>query len=189
METDDALRVSPLYQISLEHLIYLKEYLTENLKRGWIEPSTAPYAAPVLFAKKPNGGWRFCVDYRRLNSVTKKDRYPLPLINETLTRLSRTKIFTKLDIRQTFNRIRIHPDSEDLTTFRTRYGSYKYKVLPFGLYNGPGTFQRYINEVLYNLLDECYTAYINDILIYLEDPLEYELYVKKVIDRLIEAGL
>ena len=99
METDDTLRVSPLYQMSLEYLIYLKEYLTENLKRGWIELFIVPYVAPILFVKKPNGGWRFYIDYRRLNNIIKKDRYPLPLINETLTRLSRIKIFTKLDIR------------------------------------------------------------------------------------------
>ena len=82
-------------------------------------------------ARKTDGGLRFCVDYRKLNALTKKDRYPLPLIDESLERLSKAKVFTKLDIRQGFHRIRIHPDSEELTTFRTRYGSYKYKVMPY----------------------------------------------------------
>ena len=90
--------------------------------------------------KKPNGSLRFCINYWKLNAITRKDQYPLPLIDETLARLSQAKIFTKLDIRQAFHRIRIDPDSEDLTTFRTRYGSYKCKVLPFGLTNGPATF-------------------------------------------------
>ena len=189
LPADQVLHPSPLYQMSLEHLEFLKEYLTDRLHRGWIVPSVAPFASPVLFAKKPGGGWRFCVDYRKLNNLTRKDHYPIPLIDETLTRLSRAKIFTKLDIRQAFNRIRMDPASEELTTFRTRYGSYKYKVLPFGLCNGPATFQRYINEVLYDLLDECCTAYIDDILIYSEDPLEHATHVKKVMDRLMAANL
>jgi len=86
------------------------------------------------------------VDYRKLNDITKKDRYPLPLVEETLARLARARIYTKLDVRQAFHRIRLKESVEDLTTFRTRYGSYKYRVLPFGLYNGPASFQRYINS-------------------------------------------
>ena len=109
---------------------------------------------------------RFCVDYRKLNAVTRKDRYPLPLLDETLARMSQAKIFTKLDIRQAFYRIRVHPDSEDLTTFRTRYGTYKYKVLPFGLTNGPATWQRYMNDTLFDYLDDFYIAYLDDIMIY-----------------------
>ena len=101
----------PLYSQSSEELKLVKQYLMENLERGWIEPSQAPYSSPVLFVKKPNGGMRSCVDYRKLNAVTKKDRYPLPLIDETLARLGNAKIFTKLDIRQAFHRIRIDADS------------------------------------------------------------------------------
>jgi hypothetical protein len=98
-------------------------------------------------------------------------------------------VFTKLDIRQAFYRIRMKEGLEDLTTFRTRYGSYKYKVLPFGLCNGPASFQRYINDVLMEYLDDFCTAYMDDILIYSEDPLEHELHVKKVLERLRAAGL
>jgi transposase InsO family protein len=188
-EHAEALAPAPLYQMSLDQLKAMKKYLTENLEKGFVVPTNSPYAAPVLMAKKPGGGWRFCVDYRRLNAITKKDRYPLPLIDETLTRLSRAKVYTKLDIRQAFHRIRMHPDSADLTAFRTRYGSYKYKVLPFGLCNGPGTFQRYINNALHDILDEYCTAYIDDILIYSEDPLQHEIHVKEVLERLRKAGL
>ncbi len=104
----------------------MKEYLEEYLKKGFIIPSGAPFSSPVLFAKKPGGGWRFCVDYRKLNAITKKDQYLIPLIEETLARLSKARIFTKLDVRHAFNRIRLKEDIEDLTTFYTRYGSYKY---------------------------------------------------------------
>ena len=83
----------------------------------------------------------------------------------------------------------MHPDSEELTTFRTRYGAYKYKVLPFGLTNGPATYQRYMNDILFDCLDVFYTAYLDDILIYSEDPLEHTAHVKQVLDRLRKAGL
>jgi hypothetical protein len=90
--------------------------------------------------RKHDGALCLCVDYRKLNAITKKDQYPLPLIDKLLEQLSKAKIFTKIDIRQGFHRIQMHLDSEDMTTFRTRYGSYKYKVMPLGLTNGPVTF-------------------------------------------------
>ena len=140
LEAENNLRHSPLYHMPLEHLERLKEHLKKHLALGFIKPSDAAYGSPVLFAKKPGGGWRFCIDYRKLNAMTKKDAYPPPLIGETIRRVSKAKIFTKLDIRQAFHHIRIHPESEDLMTFKTRYGNYKMKVLPFGLTNGPATF-------------------------------------------------
>jgi hypothetical protein len=101
----------------------------------------------------------------------------------------KVKVFTKLDIRQAFNRIRIDPDLEEYTTFRTRYGAYKCKVLPFGLCNGPATFQWYMNDVLIDYLNKFCIAYLNDILIYSKDPLEHTKQVHKVLSRLQEAGL
>jgi len=98
-------------------------------------------------------------------------------------------VFTKLDIRQAFYRIRVDQDSEELTTFRTRYGLYKYKVLPFGLTNGPATYQRYMNNVLFNYLDDFCTTYLDDILIYSTDESEHQEHVRKVLLRLREAGL
>ena len=189
LEGENTLARSPLYNMSIEQLGLMKEYLEEHLKKGFIVPSGAPFSSPVLFAKKPGGGWRFCVDYRKLNAITKKDQYPIPLIEETLARLSKARIFTKLDVRHAFNRIRLNEDIEDLTTFRTRYGSYKYRVMPFGLCNGPASFQRFINSVLFDYIDDFCTAYIDDILIYSEDPLEHEEHVRKVLDRLRQAGL
>jgi transposase InsO family protein len=189
LESEPALGYCPLYKMSMEELEAAKQYIVENLNKGFIEASKAPYASPILMAKKPGGGLRFCVDYRKLNAVTKKNRYPLPLIDEVLERLSRAKIFTKLDIRQGFHRIRIHPDSQDLTTFRTRYGSYKYKVVPFGLTNGPSTFQQFINDTFIDYLDDFMTAYVDDLLIYSQNELEHQVHVKLVLDRLRAAGL
>ena len=110
------------------------------------------------------------MDYRKLNRITKKNKYPSPLINKTFRRITRTKVFTKLDIRHIFHRIRIHLNSKELTAFGTHYKAYQYKVIPFGLYNGLITFQRFINSALKGLLNIIYTAYINNILIYLKNP-------------------
>ena len=131
---------SALYGMSQNETQELRRYLDENLSKGFIRASRSESAAPVLFVKKPGGGLRFCVDYRGLNAVTVKNRYPLPLISETLNRLSRAKIFTKLDIISAFNRLRIREGDESLTAFRTRFGLFEYLVMPFGLYNGPASF-------------------------------------------------
>jgi hypothetical protein len=174
---------------SLEELTAMREYLTDNLAKGFIVNSKAPFASSVLFVRKADGSLRFCIDYRKLNAITKKNRYPLPLIDETLACLAKAKIFTKLDIRQAFHRIRIAPESEELTAFRTRYGLFQYKVLPFGLTNGPATFQGYINDTLRDLLDVICTAYLDDILIYSSDELEHEVHIKQVVEQLQAARL
>ena len=142
-----------------------------------------------MFVKKANRSLRFCINFRKLNTITQKDRYPLPLINKILARISKAAIFTKLDIYQAFYRIRIDTESEELTIFRTWYSSYKYKVLPFGLTNRPATYQRYINDVLFDYLDVFCTVYLDDILIYSENKLEYQEHVTKILQRLREAGL
>ena len=131
---------SVLYGISQNKTQELRRYLDKNLSKGFIRASRLESAAPVLFIKKPGSSLRFCVDYRGLNAVTVKNRYPLPLILEILNRLSRAKIFTKLDIISAFNRLRIREGDESLTAFRTRFGLFEYLVMPFSLYNGPASF-------------------------------------------------
>ncbi|KAL3708702.1 hypothetical protein TMatcc_006686 [Talaromyces marneffei ATCC 18224] len=189
LEKPNELSYHPLYKMSLDELEAAREYIIDNLNKGFIEPSNAPFASPIIMAEKPGGGLRFCVDYRKLNQLTKKDRYPLPLIDEVFERLNRARIFTKLDIRQGFHRIRMHPESEDLTTFRCRYGTYKYKVMPFGLTNGPATFQRLVNDLFMDCLDQFLIAFVDDLLIYSENEIEHEIHVKRVLERLREAGL
>jgi hypothetical protein len=129
------------------------------------------------------------VDYRAINARLKKDVYPLPLIFETLDRFGKAKLFTKFDVRNAFHRIRMDPGSEEITTFRTRFGQYKYQVLPFGFTGGPSTFQRYINSVLFPYLNEFCTAYVNDILIFSENPIKYHKHVTQVLEKLRSAGL
>ncbi len=111
--------------MSREELLLLRKTLTEYLDKNFIRISSSSAAAPVLFARKPSGGLRFCVDYRALNAITRKDRYPLPLIRETLRLISRAKWLTKLDITAVFHKIRITEGDEWKTAFRTRYGLYE----------------------------------------------------------------
>ena len=174
----------PLYNLSASELVVLKDYIEENLRKGFIQPSTSPAGAPILFVKKKDGGLRLCVDYRGLNRITVKNRYPLPLIGEALDRLVGAKVYTKLDIRAAYNLIRIKEGDEWKTAFRTRYGHFEYKVLPFGLANAPATFQGYINKVLSKYLDDFCIVYLDDILIYSEDPKDHTEHVRKVLDQL-----
>lgn len=180
----------PLYNMTAEELIVLRKTLTDLLDKGFIRVSHSSAAAPVLFVRKPGGGLRFCVDYRALNAITKKDRYPLPLIHETLNQIGRAKWFTKLDVSAAFHKIRITMGQEWLTAFRTRYGLYEWMVTPFGLANAPSTFQKYINWALREYLDEFCSAYIDDVLIYTDGPLEqHQEHVRKTLQKLSDAGL
>ncbi len=180
----------PLYGMSREELIVLRKTLTELLDKNFIRASSSSASAPVLFVRKPGGGLRFCVDYRGLNAITRKDRYPLPLINETLRSLSKAKWFTKLDVISAFHKIRIKEGDEWKTAFRTRYGLFEWLVTPFGLTGAPATFQRYINRTLQEYLDEFCSAYIDDVLIYSSGSLsDHRKKVRKVLQRLQEAGL
>jgi hypothetical protein len=177
------------YRMSPYKLQKVKEYLNENLSKGFITPSKAPYSSPVLFALKANGDLRFCVDYRKLNAITKRNRYPLPLIEEVIGKIVGCKHLTRLDIISAFNKLRMHPDSEDYTTFITALGAYKSRVLPFGLTNGPASFQQYMNDVLWDFLNDFCQAYLDDILIYSKTQREHRQHVKMVLSRLREAGL
>ena len=180
---------SYLRSMSRMELEFVKKYLEDNLRKGFIEASHAACSSPILLAKKPGGGLCFCVDYRKLNQLSKKDRYPLPLIDETLAQLKEAKVFSKLNIRQAFHKLRMARESEDLTTFNCRFGAYKYKVLPFGLTGGPSSWQHFINDILFEYLDKFCSAYLDDILIYSKNVTEHQEHVRKVLAKLQEAGL
>lgn len=162
----------PLYNMSRGELLVLRKELTSLLDKGWIRVSNSPASAPILFAKKPGGGLWFCVDYRALNAITRKDRYPLPLITETLNNIGKAKWFTKLDVSAAFHKIRIASGDEWKTAFRTRFGLYEWLVTPFGLANAPSTFQRYINSVLQEHIDDFVSAYLDDVIIYTDGNLD-----------------
>ncbi|OOO05787.1 RNA-directed DNA polymerase (Reverse transcriptase) [Aspergillus oryzae] len=179
----------PIYPLSQRELQVLRQYINENLECGRIRPSKSPAGAPILFVPKKDGGLRLCVDYRGLNKITVKNRYPLPLISEILDRLAGAKFFTKIDIQDAYYRIRLREGDEWKTAFRTRYGHFEYLVVPFGLTNAPATFQSYLHTALYDILDVCCVVYLDDILIFSLDRESHTRHIKQVLDRLRKADL
>lgn len=179
----------PLYNLSQTELHVLREYIENALEKGWIQHSTSPAGAPVLFVPKKDGKLRLCVDYRGLNKITIKNRHPLPLIGETLDRLGGAHYFTKLDLKDAYHRIRIRKGDEWKTAFRTRYGHFEYLVMPFGLANAPATFQAYMNKALAGLVDITCVIYLDDILIYSRTKEQHLLDIKEVLLRLRKFGL
>jgi hypothetical protein len=181
----------PLYTLSSRELQLLREYIEEALRKGWIRHSTSPAGAPIIFVPKKDGTLRLCVDYRGLNAVTIKDRCPLPLIGETLDRLSGAHYYTTLDLKDAYHRMRIKAGDEWKTAFRTRYGHFEYLVMPFGLTNAPASFQAYINKALSGHLDHICVVYLDDILIYTheDDIALHWRAVRAVLQSLREAEL
>jgi transposase InsO family protein len=179
----------PLYSLSEVELKALSEWIHENLSKGFIRASSSPAGAPILFVKKKDGSLRLCVDYRGLNKVTIKNRYPLPLISEALDRLKHAKLFTRLDLRGAYNLIRIKEGDEWKTAFRTRYGHFENLVMPFGLTNAPAAFQHLMNDIFRDLLDIKVLVYLDDILIFSDDPAQHPDDVQQVLDRLIQHRL
>ena len=151
--------------------------------------SKSPAGAPILFVPKLDGKLRLCVDYRQLNKLTILNKYPLPLMTELRERVAGATIFTKLDLKDGYHLIRIRKGDEWKTTFRTRYGHYEYKVMPFGLVNAPATFQAMMNHILREFLDHGVVVYLDDILIYSKSQKEHEILVKKVLERLEQHDL
>ena len=189
IDTDGPIPYGPLYNLSEVQLEALRLYLQDAIRKRWIRPSTSPAGAPILFVPKKDGGLRLCVDYRGLNKVTIKNRHPLPLIDETLDRLVGAKIFTKLDLKDAYHRVRIRDGHEWKTAFRTRYGHFEYLVMPFGLANAPATFQAYVNTTLAGLLDHFVVVYLDDILIYSRNEDEHHDHVRQVLTRLRKNNL
>ena len=178
-----------IFRLSQDELREVREQLKELLDKGFIQPSVSPYGAPILFVKKKDGTLRMCVDYRALNSITIKNCYPLPRIDELLDRLHGAKVFSKIDLRSGYHQIRISPEDIPKTAFKTRYGLYEFKVLPFGLCNAPATFQRLMNDVFRKHLDDFVIVYIDDILIFSKDEAEHLEHLEKVFELLREHKL
>ncbi|GJP52878.1 hypothetical protein CLOM_g11964, partial [Closterium sp. NIES-68] len=152
-----------LTQPELDELRCQLDYLFE---KGFVRPSTSPFAAPILYTLKKDGGLRMCIDYRALNRVTIKSRYPIPRADELIDQLCGAKFFSKIDLRGSYHQIRVNEADYYKTAFRTRYESYEYTVMPFGLTNAPSTFQLAMNDVFWPLLYKCVIVYLDDIVIY-----------------------
>lgn len=167
----------------------VKKQIDNQLEKGNIRGSVSLATVPVLIVKKPSGRLRVCLDYRGLNALIIKLRYPIPLIQEILNRVLGKEWFSKIDVIAVFNRIRIAVGDKQKTAFTTRYSQFECVVMPFSLYNVPRTFQSYINDTLRDFLDDFCLAYLDDCLVFSDTREQYVQYVRKVIQKLLDAGL
>nr|XP_027192748.1 uncharacterized protein LOC113787770 [Cicer arietinum] len=177
------------YRMSTLELEELKKQLEDLLEKGFIRPNVSPWGAPVLLVKKKDGSMRLCVDYRKLNQVTIKNKYPLPRIDDLLDQLRGASIFSKIDLRSGYHQIRVKSEDIPKTAFRTRYGHYEYVVMPFGVTNAPAIFMDYMNRIFRPFLDKFVVVFIDDILIYSKSVDGHEKHVRMVLQVLRDNKL
>ena len=162
----------------------LKIQLQELQEKGFIRPSFSSWGAPVLFVQKKNGTMRLCIDYRELNKVTIKNKYPLPRIDDLFDQLQGAAVFSKIDLRSGYHQLKIKEDDISKTAFRTRYGHYEFLVMSFGLTNAPAAFMDLMNRVFRDFLDKFIMVFIDDILIYSKIKEEHVTHLKMVLEVL-----
>jgi hypothetical protein len=159
----------------------VKKQIDELSEKGYIRPSTSPWAAPVLFVEKKDGTKRMCIDYRALNEVTIKNKYPLPRIEDLFDQLRGASVFSKIDLRSGYHQLRIRPSDIPKTAFITKYGLYKFTVMSFGLTNAPDFFMNLMNSVFMDYLDKFVVVFIDDILIYSQSEEEHASHLRMVL--------
>ena len=167
----------------------MDDYIKDALSTGFIRPSTSPAGAGFFFVGKKDGGLRPCIDYRGLNKITIRNRYPLPLISTAFDLLQGATIFSKLDLRNAYHLVRIRQGDEWKTAFNTPSGHYEYQVMPFGLTNAPAVFQALINDVLRDMINHFVFVYLDDILIFSKSRHEHCQHVRQVLQRLLKNHL
>ena len=188
-EKKASIRIS-LYRMSEQKLELVKIYLEKHFNKEFIVISSASFASSILFAKKSDGDLKFCVDFKKLNEIIKKNRYFISLITDLMIRLFKIKFLTKIDIRHAFNRIKMAIElNENLIIFRTRFESYKYLVFFFELINGFAIFQNFINDTLMNYLDKFVMTYLDDIFIYSDNIKKHRGHVRKIFQKFREADI
>ncbi len=180
---------SRLYHMSDYKLQKMKNYLIKHLNKDFISSSSASYASLILFIEKKDDSLRFCVDYRKLNALIKRNRYSLSLIDETFARIQESKYLTWLNIIITFNKLQMHSDSEDLTIFIISFDFYKYHVMSFELINDSTFYQHYMNDVLFDYLHQFCQVYLDDIIIYSKTLKKHKQHVRLILHRLRETDL
>jgi hypothetical protein len=153
------------YRMDVKDLVELKKQIEELLEKGFIRPSSPPWGAPVLFVKKKDGSRRLCVDYRNLNEVTIKNKYPLPQIEDLFDQMRGAKIFSKIDLRSGYHQLKIRTEDVPKIAFTTRYGLYEFLVMLFGLTNAPAYFMNLMNKLFMEYLDQFVVVFNDDILV------------------------
>jgi hypothetical protein len=168
---------------------FIGEEIQRMLKQDLIEKAKSEWASSVVLVRKKNGKLRFCVDYRQLNQVTRKDLYPLPRIDDMLDALGHASWFTSLDLASGYWQVEVDPKDRDKTTFITQFGTYQFIVMPFGLCNAPVTFQRLMNEVLDEFLWKFVVVYLDDLNVYSKTFAQHLDHLQQVFERLRQVGL
>ena len=177
------------YRMDANQLAELKDQIQDLLDKGYIRPSTSPWGAPVIFVPKKDGGTRMCVDYRALNEVTIKNKYPLPRIEDLFDQLKGACVFSKIDLRSGYHQLKIRASDIPKTAFVSRYGLYEYTVMSFGLTNAPAYFMYLMNKVFMDYLDKFVVVFIDDILVFSRNEEEHEEHLRLVLQRLRENQL
>ena len=180
---------TPPYRFAPAELRELKAQLQELQDLGFIRPSTSPWGAPALFAQKKDGSLRLCIDYRKLNRVTVKNKYPMPRIDDLFDQLRGATCFSKIDLRSGYHQLRVRREDIPKTAFRTRYGHYEFVVMPFGLTNAPASFMDLMNRIFRAYLDRFVIVFIDDILIYSPSEEEHQSHLSVVLKLLREHQL
>ncbi|KAI3797453.1 hypothetical protein L1987_32710 [Smallanthus sonchifolius] len=177
------------YRLAPSELQELSTQLQELLDKRFIRPSSSPWGAPVLFVKKKDGTFRMCIDYRELNKVTIKNRYPLPRIDDLFDQLQGSSFYSKIDLRSGYHQLRVREEDISKTAFRTRYGHFEFMVMPFGLTNAPAVFMDLMNRVCKPYLDQFVIVFIDDILIYSKNEEEHEEHLRLILELLKQEQL
>jgi hypothetical protein len=179
----------PGYRLSPAEVAEVQKQVSEFMSKGLIAPSISPWASPVLFVGKKDGGLRMCIDYRALNRLTVPNRLPLPRIDDLLDSMQGACVFSSIDLRSGYHQIRIAEEDVPKTAFRTPFGLYEFKVVPFGLCNAPATFQAVMNKVFADILGVFVVVYLDDVLIYSKSAAEHKRHVRIVLQRLRDNKL
>ncbi|GKC42926.1 putative reverse transcriptase domain-containing protein, partial [Tanacetum coccineum] len=177
------------YRLAPSKMKELSEQLQELSDKGFIRPSSSPWGAPVLFVKKKDGSFQMCIDYRELNKLTVKNRYPLPRIDDLFDQLQGSSVYSKIDLRSGYHQLRVREEDIPKTAFRTRYGHYEFQVMPFGLTNAPAVFMDLMNRVCKPYLDKFVIVFIDDILIYSKNKQEHNEHLKLILELLKKEEL
>jgi hypothetical protein len=177
------------YRMSVEELKGLKKQLVELQEAGYIRPNSSPCGAPVLFVQKKEGSQGMCVDYRSLNDVTVKNKYPLPRIEDLFDQMRGAKVFSKIDLRSGYHQMKNRPSDIPKTILSTRYGIYEFTVMTFGLTNAPTCFMNLMNKVFMEYLDRFVVVFIDDILIYSQSDNDHEEHLRLVLQKLRDNQL